>query len=446
MKKALTIAGVDSGGGAGVLADIKTFSSFGVHGMAAITSVTSQNTLEVRGIHDIPPFMVAQQIECVVEDIGVDAAKTGMLSNSEIIKEVAKVLKKYDFPLVVDPVMVSKSGAMLLKEDAVETLKNEIIPRALIITPNKMEAEKIADMKINNMDDAVKAAIAIEKIGADYVLIKGGHMIGKRAVDILYHKGKIKKFSMPWQKGCTHGTGCSFSAAITANIAKGENIYQAIKIAKEFITMGIHFGIKVGRGHCPVNQIAYMQIPYEKWNVYSSLKKAVDEIFMDKDFMKFIPEVGANFAYSLPRDYVESENDVVAVDGRIRKGKEGIVMGDIKFGASRHLARALIKVMEYNENIRSVMNIKYSRKLIENAKKIFTVSFYDRKEEPEKIKRKEGSTMQWGIEYAIKKAGKIPDLIYHEGDIGKEPMILIFGKEPNEIVKKYKRLKKLMYQ
>jgi len=423
---------------------VKTFSSFGVHGMAVITAVTAQNTMEVRGIQDIGEDMIRKQIEAVADDIGVDAAKTGMLSNAAIIKAVSSTLKKYDFPLIVDPVMIAKSGALLLKEEAIESLKEEIIPLAKIITPNKMEAEKIAGIKIRNKEDMIKAAKEIERMGAEYVLIKGGHMRGKNATDILYHRGITKEYSSPWQDGCTHGTGCSFSAAITANIAKGMEVYEAVRIAKEFITLGIKYGIKIGKGHCPVNQIAYMQIPYEKWIVYSNLKKSVEEILKCEDFINFIHEVGTNFAYSLPKEYADGINDVAAIDGRIVRGEKAAIKGEIKFGASRHLARAVLKAMEYDENVRAVMNIKYEDRIIEAAKKIFSVSFYDRSEEPEEVKKKEGATIPWGIEYAIKKAGKMPDIIYHRGDIGKEPMILIFGRSPSNVVEKFMRLKELL--
>jgi len=437
MKKALTIAGTDSGGGAGVLADIKTFASFGVHGMAAITSVTAQNTLEVRAINDLPPNIVEQQIKAVADDIGVDAAKTGMLSNAEIIKSVAGVVKKYGFPLVVDPVMIAKSGAILLKEDAIETLIKYLIPNANLITPNRMEAEKLSNMEIKSIDDAIKSAEKISSYGIEYVLIKGGHLKENEAIDILYHNGEIKKYSKPWYHGCTHGTGCSYSAAITANLAKGYEMEKAIEIAKEFITMGIKYGIKIGKGHCPVNQNAYIHIPAERWNAYISLKRAVASLLLYPELYRYIPEVGMNFAYSLPKEYSFDARDVVAIEGRIVKAGKKARVGEIKFGGSQHLAKAIFKAMEFNESIRSVMNIKYDKKIIKKAEENLIVSFYDRNEEPKDIKEKEGETIPWGIENAIKKAKKMPDVIYHEGDIGKEPMILIFGKEPAEVLKKF---------
>ncbi len=440
MKKALTIAGSDSGGGAGILADIKTFASFGVHGMVAITSVTAQNTLEVRAINDLPPYIVEEQIKAVADDIGIDAAKTGMLSNAEIIKSVASIVKKYGFPLVVDPVMIAKSGAILLKEDAIETLIKYLIPNANLITPNRMEAEKLSGIEIKSIDDAIKSAEKISLYGAEYVLIKGGHLKENEAIDILYHDGKIKKYSKPWQRGCTHGTGCSYSAAITANLAKGYKMEKAVEIAKEFITMGIKYGIKIGKGHCPVNQNAYIHIPAERWKAYISLKNALASLISHPELHEYIPEVGMNFAYSLPKEYALDAKDVVAIEGRIVKAGKKARIGEIKFGGSHHLARAIFKAMEFDESVRSVMNIKYDKETIKKAEKNFIVSFYDRNEEPKDIKEKEGETIPWGIENAIKKATKMPDVIYHEGDIGKEPMILIFGKSPENVLKKFEIL------
>ena len=442
MKRALTIAALDSGGGAGVLADVKTFSSFGVYGMAVVTAVTAQNTMAIKAIHELPSDMVVEQIRAIVEDIGVDAAKTGVLCNGEIIKSIASF--DFEFPLIVDPVMVSKSGVHLLKENAINAFKKYVVPIATLITPNKMEAEKLSGIKIKSIEDAIKAAEIMAEMGANHVLIKGGHFKEEKAIDILYHNGKIKKFSSPWQQGCTHGTGCTFSAAITASMAKGKSIEDAIKNAKNFITMAIKYGIRVGKGYCPVNSIAHMHISSEKWNVYSNLKKAVEEIVASKNFINFIPEVGTNFAYALPSEYVHGIGDIAAIEGRIVKGKKAILKGEIKFGASQHLAKAIIKAMEYDEDVRAVMNVKYDESIIKIAKNLFTISYYERKEEPDKVKKKEGATIPWGIEQAIKKAGKVPDIIYHKGDVGKEPMILIFGKEPEEVVKKFNKLEKAM--
>jgi len=219
---AITIAGSDSGGGAGIEADLKTFMALGVHGAVAITSITAQNTYQVTMIHDLPPEMVAEQIRVVHRDMGIDAGKTGMLSNKDIIKIVAETVEELGFPLVVDPVMVAKSGARLLREDAVETLIKHLIPKATIVTPNIPEAEILAGIKIESLDDMVEAArIIVEKHGAEAAIVKGGHLGGDESVDVLYYRGKHYYFRAERiQTKNTHGTGCSFSAALAALLAK----------------------------------------------------------------------------------------------------------------------------------------------------------------------------------------------------------------------------------
>ncbi|WP_457754543.1 bifunctional hydroxymethylpyrimidine kinase/phosphomethylpyrimidine kinase [Thermococcus sp.] len=442
VKTALTIAGSDSGGGAGIEADLKTFSAFGVHGLVAITSVTAQNTQEVRVIYDVSPEVVAKQIEAVADDIGVDAAKTGMLSNAGIIKAVAKTVKRYEFPLVVDPVMIAKSGAPLLREDAMDALIKYVIPLATLATPNKPEAEKLSGVKIETLEDAKKATkIIVEELGAKAAIVKGGHLNLSEAVDVLYYAGKFREYRAPFVEGCTHGTGCSFSAAITANLAKGKGLEEAIKVAKEFITMGIFYGARIGKGHCPVNQNAWIEIPAEKWRVYESLTKAIKELEKIGDrILPHVPEVGMDFVYALPRLYARTPKDVAGVKGRIvRFGNTVKAADSVEFGASSYLASAVLKFMEFYPEIRSALNLRYSEELIKKAQKNgFRVSFYGRREEPEKIKVKEEVTIPRDIETAIKRLSERPDIIYHLGNWGEEAMVLIFGESPEDVLRKLK--------
>ncbi|MEM0371123.1 MAG: bifunctional hydroxymethylpyrimidine kinase/phosphomethylpyrimidine kinase [Ignisphaera sp.] len=442
MKKALTIAGSDSGGGAGIQADLKTFAALGVHGMSVITSVTAQNTYEVRAVHDIPLDIIKAQFEAVVEDIGVDAAKTGMLSRYEVVELVSSLIKSYSIPVVVDPVMVAKSGAPLLKENAVEALIKYLIPIATVVTPNRFEAEKLTSIAIKSIDDAKRAARKIvEDLGARAAIVKGGHIEGEESIDILYVDGVYREFrAKRIETRNTHGTGCSFSAAIAAELAKGKNIVEAVKTAKEFITIAIEHGLPIGKGHGPVNPMAWLYIPAERYKVLEDLKKAIDILEANSNIVvPLIPEVGMNIAVSLPKPYARSLNDVAAIPGRIvRAGNKIKVVSSPEFGASKHMARAILKAIEYNENVRAVANIKFSEKIIEIARELgFTVAFYDRSKEPPEIKSIEGGSIPWGIEQAIKMLNnKVPDIVYHRGDWGKEPMINIFGRTATEVVEK----------
>ena len=231
--RALTIAGSDSGGGAGIQADLKTFAALGVHGMSALTAITAQNTREVTMVHDIPIEMIKEQIRVVVEDIGVDAVKTGMLHTSEIIEAVASELRKIDAPLVVDPVMVAKSGARLLREDAVKSLIEELIPLATVLTPNAGEAEALTGFKIKNLEDQKRAAEKISELGVEAVVVKGGHIPGEKVIDVLYFDGEFKTYeSRRIKSKNTHGTGCCFASATAAELAKNTPIPEAVDVAK----------------------------------------------------------------------------------------------------------------------------------------------------------------------------------------------------------------------
>jgi hydroxymethylpyrimidine kinase/phosphomethylpyrimidine kinase len=447
IKRALTIAGSDSGGGAGIQADLKTFASLGVHGMSVITSITAQNTYEVRAVFDLPLNIIEAQFRAVAEDIGVDASKTGMLSNSDIVKLVANLVKNYGLPVVVDPVMIAKSGASLLKEEAVEALMRYLIPVATVVTPNKFEAERLAGLSINSLSDAKKAAkYIVEELGAQAVVLKGGHIEGDESVDILYYSGTFKEFrAKRIHTKNTHGTGCSFSAAITAELAKGKPIDEAVKIAKMFTTTAIEHGLQLGRGSGPVNPIAWLAIPAEKFFVLENLQRAV-EILEESGHLvsTLVPEVGMNIVMALPKPYAKGLDSVAGVMGRIvRVGGKVKAVGPIAFGASRHMARAVLKAMEFDERFRAVANIRFDEELIEIAKGLgYSVSFYDRSQEPVEIKSVEGATIPWGVEQAVTRVKRVPDVIYHKGDWGKEPMINVFGFTAVDVAEKILKLAK----
>ncbi len=437
VRKALTIAGSDSGGGAGIQADLKTFAAFGVHGMSAITSITAQNTKEVTKIMDVSPEVIRAQIRAVADDIGVDAAKTGMLHTSTIIYAVASEVKRYDFPLAVDPVMVSKGGSALLLPEARDALIAKIIPLATVVTPNVPEAEVLSGLKIKNLDDAEKAGKSILKIGAEAVVVKGGHMpVDDKSIDTLVMKGKVLKIEAKWVKSkATHGTGCCFSAAIVANLAKGLGIEESVKVAKKFVTKAIELGLQIGKGHGPVNPTGQVYLDAQKMEVLSSLQRAIEAIEAHPEFAHLIPESQSNIVMALPQ--AENIEDVAAIPGRIvRIGNRVRASSAPAFGASSHVAKVVLVAMKHDDRIRSAMNIKYDESLIRIAKTKFAVSFYDRRKEPKEIKMQEGRSTAWGAEQAIKNAGRVPDIIYHEGDWGKEPMIVVLGRDAEDVTRK----------
>jgi hydroxymethylpyrimidine/phosphomethylpyrimidine kinase len=276
--KALTIAGSDSGGGAGIQADLKTFQAFNVFGMSAVTSVTAQNTLGVRSIHDIPSNIVGDQIDMIMQDIGTDAAKTGMVSNKEIIEMIVDRVRRYKIEkLVVDPVMIAKSGARLLRKDAEKALIEKLLPAAFLVTPNVFEAEIISGISIKNIEDAKKSAKLIQKKGAKNVLLKGGHLSGEKAIDILFDGKDFTCYEAERiNTENTHGTGCTFSAVITAGLAKGMTVYNAIKVAKDYITRAIkNAPTNIGKGHGPL----YHNIKPLKISIFEESAEDFDKWF-----------------------------------------------------------------------------------------------------------------------------------------------------------------------
>jgi len=257
IKRALTIAGADSGGGAGVEADIKTFTVLKVYGMTAITAVTAQNTVGIMGVMEVSPEIVYLQIKAVCEDIGVDAVKTGMMPNSEIILVVSEALREFNIKnIVVDPIIMSSSGYPLIKEDAIGMLISEIFPIALIVTPNIPEAERLTGMTIRSIEDMKKAAKEIKEAGSRYVLIKGGHLGNGNVTDVLYDGNEYYYFKGRYFKDKNvHGTGCTLSAAITAYIAHGFNITEAVEKARKYIEGAIEHSLQVGKGNPSPNHI-----------------------------------------------------------------------------------------------------------------------------------------------------------------------------------------------
>lgn len=253
--RTLTIAGSDSGGGAGIQADLKTFTCLGVYGMSAITSVTAQNTVAVTGIVALPADFVAEQIDDVATDIGVDAAKTGMLANREIIEAVADAVERNEITkLVVDPVMIAKTGDALLFESARDALIQRILPLALVVTPNIPEAEVLSGKRIVDPGDVAEAARIIHGLGPRYVLMKGGHLPTDDAVDYLYDGVRTRVYSAPRiPSRNTHGTGCTYSAAIAAHLALGYALDEAVDRAKRYLTEAIRHGFDLGKGHGPLN-------------------------------------------------------------------------------------------------------------------------------------------------------------------------------------------------
>jgi len=440
---AMTIAGSDSGCGAGIEADLKTFASLGVFGTCAITAVTAQNTLGIFEVFPVPARVVKSQIEAVLEDIEVRAVKTGMLCSKEIMEVVSEAIRRYGLNAVVDPVFQAGSGEPLIRKTDSQALTDLMVPRALVLTPNRDEAELIAKMEIRSLEEMKEAAENISSLGPKAVVIKGGHLEGDKVYDLLYFEGASKVFEKPRIEVKPHGGGCVFSSAIAGYLALGNDVANAVEKAEVLILEAVKYSFKVGGGRTPVNPMAHLNNEAERFRVLKDVADAVEVIEAHPEFLPWIAEVGTQVGMAVP--YAANLDDVAAVEGRIvRLGKSATAVGCVKFGVSRHIARIILTVMKYDPKVRSAVNLRYDPRIVEAFIKTGSkVSSFDRTLEPAEKKLLEGETLAWGTEEAINRLGEVPDAIYDLGEVGKEPMIRVLGPSASETVKK--ALKALSY-
>ena len=421
----LSIGGSDPSSGAGIQSDIKTFSNHDVYGFTVVTAITSQNTKKVTSIEPVSTKSLITQLDSILSDFHIDAIKIGMVYNSQIIKVIHSKLRNIKVPIVIDPIIKSTTGTILLKKSAQRDYKKMIIPLADVITPNKYEAKILSG--ISNIG---KSAKKIQSMGAKCVIITGATSSNNQISDFVLEENKEYVISGKKIPIRNHGSGCNYSASISVSLAKGNTIHYAVKTAKNYVYQSIKNSKKIGKG---VN-ITHEDIS----NEMKELSDSINHFKQIKNIYKVIPECQTNFVFAEknPKNIM----DVLGISGRlVKSGKEIVTAGEIVYGGSQHVGTAVIQVNKKFPEIRSGLNIKYDTKIISNAKKAkFTVLRYDRNKEPKKSKQKENSSISWGISNSLN--SKSPDVIYHNGDIGKEPMILIFGKNPNEVIRKVSKL------
>lgn len=440
LRSVLSIAGSDSSSGAGIQADLKTLSSLGTYGCSAITAITVQNTKNIFEVFPIPSEIVIRQINSVLNDIRIDAIKIGMVYDGIIINKIFKILKNTNIPIIVDPIFTSTSGKNLIKYEAIKVLTKKILPIATIITPNINEATQLSGIDIKNKEDLVKSLTKMKKLGPKNVIVKGGHLLSEHSIDTLIDdKLNIIEFSnsrisIPEN----HGSGCNFSAALTAYISQGYEIPIACKLANEFINSVLKNLLYIGKGYPVTDTALTTSSSAFKFHVIEELSIAINELEAITDIGKLIPETQSNFAYAIPN--ATSIKEVAGIKGRIVRIDQKVKASScIEFGATQHIASAVISYMNINPLMRAGFNIKYDKKIIELLQSFMKVSEYDRRLEPQKLKEKEGYTIQWGVKKAILKDKEVRG-IYHKGDIGKVPMIILFGHNPAEIVEYLRKL------
>jgi len=435
----MTIAGSDSSAGAGIQADLKTFSAMGVYGTTIITTLTAQNTRTISDILVVPSKFFRNQLVTTLEDIKPDVIKIGVLYSKSIISIVKNILKNFKNPIVVDPVLHSGTGIKLLDDDSFEQFKREIIPLSYVITPNLKEAEFLSKIRISNWHDMTRAASEIFKLGSSNIIIKGGHDPTQKTnvMDVLFRDKNIEPQKIVHERlkiSETHGTGCNFSAAIASFLAKEYNISESFRLANAYVYEILKNSNKIGSGVLVSNPLYLMYDNSEKFKVLVELQNSVSILERMTNFFKLIPETKTNFVYSVEKP--KNFDDIAGVLGRITNlGINIRTPNVIQFGTSLHVSNALLAATKFNSLLRSAINIRNNPGIIKICENNFRCSSYSRSKETGEIKNIEGSSIKWGIGEAFKQE---PDaeLVYHEGDFGKEPMVILFGRNPKEVLEK----------
>ncbi|MFQ5782712.1 MAG: bifunctional hydroxymethylpyrimidine kinase/phosphomethylpyrimidine kinase [Nitrosopumilus sp.] len=424
----LSIGGSDSSSGAGIQSDIKVFSSLNAHCLTVITAITGQNTSSFGMVEPVSQKILKNQLELIISDFKIDGIKIGMVYNSQIIKLLYHQLKKLKIPIVIDPIIQSTTGGTLIKKSAIEDFKKMLIPLATVITPNKVEAEILSKTKINKKNQLEKAAKKIQRMGAKNIVITGINTKENQISDFVLEKNNRYFISGNKIPKVNHGSGCNYSAAILFALVKNKTIKESVKFAKQFTYDSIQNSKNIGKG-ITITNIGSSDI------INSELSDAIDEFIEIKNIYKNIPECQTNFVYSKQKP--KSTKDIIGISGRIVKaGKQVLVAGDLAYGGSKHVATALLIMNKRFPQICSAINLKYQSSTISKIKKLKLIALcYDRNQEPKNIKFK-GSTIEWGIKSAIKNSKKTPDVVFHRGDFGKEPMIIVFGENPKNVLKK----------
>ena len=367
----LSIGGSDPSSGAGIQSDIKTFSNHDAYGFTVVTVITSQNTKKVTTIELVSTKSLKTQLDSILSDFHIDAIKIGMVYDSQIIKIIHSKLKNVKVPIVVDPIIKSTTGAILLKKSALCDYKKMIIPLADVITPNKYEAKFLS--KISNMK---KSARKIQSMGAKCVIITGATSSNSKISDFILEENMEYVISGKKIPIRNHGSGCNYSASIAVSLARGNTIHDAVKTAKNYVYQSIKHSKKIGKGV----SITHKNIS----NGMKELSDSINHFKQIKNIYKMIPECQTNFVFA--KKYPRSVMDVLGISGRlVKSGKEVVTAGKITYGGSQHVGTAVIQVCKKFPEVRSGLNIKYDPKIISNAKKSkFTVLRYDRSNEPKK--------------------------------------------------------------
>jgi hydroxymethylpyrimidine/phosphomethylpyrimidine kinase len=434
LPRVLIIAGSDSGGGAGIQADLKAVAALGCHGMTAVTALTAQNTLGVQAVHPAPLEFVEAQFRSVAEDIGLDAIKTGMLHSAELVELVAGLLAQAGVPAVVDPVMVAKGGDRLLAPGAVAAVRERLLPRAELVTPNLDEAGELLGRPVRDTREMAEAARELVGLGAAAALVKGGHL-EEDPCDVLWDGRELREFAAP-RLGTphTHGTGCTLASAVAALLARGWELAPAVERGRLLVRRAIAGGLALGGGHGPVHALADLAPRLELGDCLAEMDSALEALERQPGLGGMIPEVRGQLGYALPG--AAEAGEVLAVVGRITNhGQRLKACGPVRPGASRHVASIVLAALRADPARRAAMALRYSGEMVERARRLgWSVAEFDRAQEPSAVKQAEGSSLDWGVSAAIARLGRVPDAVFDRGEKGKEPVLRVLAESPGRIV------------
>ena len=431
----LSIGGSDPSSGAGIQSDVLSFSSMNAYPLTAVTAITVQNTSKFTNVEPISPKIFDEQLESILEDFRIDGIKIGMVYNSKIIKIIYKKLQKLKIPIVIDPVIKSTTGGTLIEKNAIKDFKKFIVPLATVLTPNKYEAEILSKIPIQNDASLKNAAEILQKFGAKNIIITGLELKKNKITDFVLEKNFTWTITNKKMPGTNRGSGGNFAAILLFALTNKKKLKQAITIAKKQTLHGIIEARKIGKG-IPITNSNYTD------KISQELKNAINEFVKMKGIYKEIPECQTNFVYS--KKNPNSIKEILGIEGRIVKtGKKITVAGKLTYGGSKHVATSLLTVNRKFPEIRSAINLKYQKSRMVRLRDSGLISkSYDRTKEPRKVKTK-GSSIKWGTEFAIKNLETAPDVIFHSGDYGKEPMIMIFDENPTKLMKKIRKITKM---
>ncbi|WP_435062148.1 bifunctional hydroxymethylpyrimidine kinase/phosphomethylpyrimidine kinase [Halobaculum sp. EA56] len=433
----LTVAGSDSGGGAGIQADLKTMEAHGAFGTSVVTSVTAQHTRGVESTHVLPVGEVTAQFDAVVDDFDVRAAKTGMLATAPIVEAVTERARDLDAPLVVDPVMVAASGDRLLDPEA-ESAYEDLVAAATLVTPNADEAAVLTGVEPTDRASMGEAGRRLVDMGADAALVTGGHVDGgagdgegggDEVADVFVTADDVRTFVHPRvDTDATHGSGCTLSSAAVARLAHGDPLSEAVEAAVEFLARAVRYPLDVGQGPGAVHHLVGLREAAARDPVREAVEGVVERL-VAADARPLVPEVGLNVVGATP--YAETSGETAAVEGRITRTSSGVRdTRGVRFGASSHVARLLLAAREVDPALRFGANCRFDDDVEAALADLgWEVVEFDREAEPDAG----GGTMDWAGRRALEAADGTPDAVVDRGAVGKEPMARVLATDAEEL-------------